>query len=387
MKAKLLRLTLLLPLFALFFGCRDEVKSTWLVEANSDPMEVYGVVDPIHDDRPVSEMTLEGVIKLVGKNLANVDTVTINDVGLQIPFDAYVINGDLYLRVPYRAPIVIDNQIKITDKYERTVTVPLVVTLPALYADGLDFEWAAEGDQVNITGNYFDLYGVTADDGTVTFGGLPATIIAATKNTITVEVPAGATRDAAIVVSSPAGSATCSTPYRETTWLLGDFNGIAPSDNGNWHYQNTPRLTTSDPEPVDGIYLMYDADYPGEWSGDNWGIYFVNPGNYPADINTNRAAYNFKFEAWVGVSNMYNNLRFEFEASAAECRVWWGESPGIPLYAWRTVTIPAEKIKGGGGDADLGTAGPAFQMVMQGPTACHMYLAIDNPRFSLKPVH
>jgi hypothetical protein len=341
---------------------------------------------------------LEQLIKITGKNLANTASVFMNDVEVEMPMYANVVNGILYIRVPYIAPTVVDNKIKVTDTYGNTAEVSdFVVTIPNMQGAGPAgvMEWVAPGGELTITGDYFDLYRMTdTTGGIVKIGDLEAPFLEMTKTTLKVTVPAGATANSDITLISATGeTVVCKNRYRDRRWLLGDFNDKGFVTNGRWSYQGgtgNPSDPTdpTDPAPIDGIYLKYKASYPGGWSGDTWGVYRVdNSPNVPDDINTNRTAYNFKFEAWAGLPPG-SAIRFEFEGEAAEVRVWWWGAIGLSgspdlypptpvLNQWQTVSIPAELI------------GPnpitkTFQMVAHGPDACEMYVAIDNPRFSLK---
>jgi hypothetical protein len=382
---------------ALVAGCKDD-NSTWLVATSTAPIEVKSVVDPTKNDAPVTGAVLEQLIKITGKNLANTASVRINDVEVEIPMYANVVNGILYVRVPYTAPTAVDNKIKITDKYGNVAEVPdFVVSLPSMQGNGPggQMEWAAPGQELTILGDYFDLYRMTDSmGGTVKIGTLDAPIVSMTKNELKVTVPAGAVANSDITLISPTGATvSCKNRYRDERHLLGDFNDKGFVTNGRWWYQgNTGNpsdpSSPSDPAPIDGVYLMYKASYPGGWNGDTWGVYRVdNTPAVPDDINDNRTAYNFKFEAWAGLPPGAA-IRFEFEGEADEVRCWWWGAIGLSgdaslypsapaLNQWQTVTIPAELI-------GPGPITKTFQMVAHGPDACEMYVAIDNPRFSLK---
>ena len=151
---------LLLPLSvagsSFFTGCDDN--ETWLVHTDDGPIVIEKIVDPHNWDAPISDVHLEQMIKIVGKNLNNADTIVINDVGLSMPGDAMKINGEIYIRVPYTAPMVFDNKIKITDKNDRTVEATLNVSVPPVAFTKMECEYVPEGGMLVITGNYFDLY-------------------------------------------------------------------------------------------------------------------------------------------------------------------------------------------------------------------------------------
>lgn len=353
-------------------------------------MIIQKVVDPKNWDAPIQGAELEQMIKLVGKNLNNADTITINDVGVSMPGDAMIVNGEIYIRIPYSAPTVIDNKIKITDIYNRTVEYDnFVISLPKMTATGMDLEWAAPGTDVTFYGNYFDLYRMTdEDESKVLFGTNEATIVNMTKTLLTVTVPAGAAPNDEIKLQSVTGE-TVKMPfkYRDQQWLLNDFTAKNGEVHGGFTYQNAP-AESGDPNAIDGTYLKYKANFPGGWSADGWGVLdmWVSDvaGKLPDDINTNRNKYSFKFEAWAALEPI-KVIRFEFESwDPNETRCWWYDVELFPepvIGKWHTVTLPAESIISSIGG--IGTI-KCFRIVAQGPDAGEVYLAIDNPRFALK---
>lgn len=373
MKIKFLRFVVIVSSLAFVFGCSDNDR--WLEKTTSDPMVITKVVDPFAmNTTPITSAYMEEMVMLIGKNLANTKKVLVNDIELEMPSDAYVIANNLYLRIPYSAPTVIDNKIKITDIYDRTVEVPFTVMIPSMIATGMDCEYTPAGSEMIIYGDYFDLFEMTVEDGQVFFGTREATIVGTTKTSVTVIVPDNIPDDTEIRLETPLAQAICKTPYRETEYLLTDFESSLGGTSYGVTYQDTP-LEPGDPEPIDGTYMKHKGYYPGGWE---WqGVYYKGPVTIPDDINTNRSAYNFKFEAWAGAELTTSIVRFEFEASAPEIRVWWGNDPSFPIGKWLTVTIPAEDITG----ADILDV---FQIAMHWGDAADMYFCIDNPRFSRK---
>jgi hypothetical protein len=391
MNAKTLKMTLMLFLAIAVFSCKED-DSTWLVETTSGPITIEKVVDPTNYDAPITGAVLEQLIKITGKNLTNTVSVFINDVEVEMPMYANVVNGVLYIRVPYTAPTIVDNKIKVTDKYGNMAEVSdFTITLPHMQGVGPagTMEWVAPGGELTITGDYFDFYRMTdTTGGIVKIGNLEAPILEMTKTTLKVTVPAGATANSDITLISITGETmVCKNRYRDGRWLMTDFNDKAGDGSlvyTNWVYQSSA-LAGDDPAPLDGTYLMYKGNYPGGYNSQGWGVLdLFGISTIPEDINTNRDRYDFKFEAWTAILPIMF-CRFEFESwDPNETRTWWyynniGTEP--VLGQWQTISIPAEQITSNvGGIGDI----KCFRIVDQGSTAGAVHAAIDNPRFSLK---
>ncbi|MDR1743399.1 MAG: IPT/TIG domain-containing protein [Dysgonamonadaceae bacterium] len=370
--------------------------ATWLVETTDSPIVVEKVVDPTSYDTPVTGASLEQLIKVIGTNLANTASVYINDVEAEMPLYANVVNGILYIRVPYIAPTIVDNKIKITDKNGNTTEIPnFVITLPHMQGNGPtgQMEWVEPGKELTISGDYFDLYRMDeTTGGVVKIGNQNAQIVSMSKTEIKIIVPASATPNSDITLISPTGETViCKNRYRDGRWLMTDFNDKAGNGSlvySNWIYQSSA-LANGDPEPVDGTYLLYSGVYPGGYSAQGWGVLdMFGLSTIPDNINTERDQYYFKFEAWTEFPPIMF-CRFEFESwDPNETRTWWhyDNSGNIPVTApvlgqWYTVSIPAEMIT-----SNVGGIGviKCFRIVDQGSTAGAVHAAIDNPRFSLK---
>jgi len=394
MKFKIIKFGILVPLLIFsFFSCKEDSNdSTWLANSNTDPIEVYKVVDPINYDAIITEAKIKQLIKLVGKNLDNVKTVSINGVVLEMPLDANLLNGVLYVRIPYERPAddKIDNLITLTDIYGNVATTPISIFIPSISALGMDFEWAAEGSEMTILGDFFDFYQMVDSLGAeVTIGGVKAPILKTSPTELTVKVPAGAGENSDIILTNPKGlTVTCNSKYKNTDAVITNFSDrTLHSRFGKWIYKDAA-VDADDPEPIDGMYLQYKGEHPGGWNSEGWGVLDMYSGdnpNIPTDINTNRSAYNFKFEAWTENKLEAFLVRFEFESwDPGETRCWWyteGESNEPVVGKWQTIVIPAEKIAGN--NSPLGDI-KCFRIVDQSSEGGYFNIAIDNPRFVLK---
>lgn len=385
----------MLSLSLLLAGCKED-DSTWLVKTTTDPIEIYGVVDPANYDAPISAAQIEQTIKLTGKNLGSVSSIMINDVEVEMQTEAVVVNGAIYIQIPYKAPVDVDNKIKLTDEYGNKAETALTVSLPAMAADAMDCEWAAPGTDAIIEGNYFDLYRMDDAESSVTFGSLNAVIKSATKTQVTVTVPAGATRDSEIKLTSVTGeSVVLPFKYRDTQWLQADFNATNRAPWTKWSdfmfFFVNDASSMGGPAGIDGIFFGMMGTYPAGWDAE-WGIYDDWSGNnIPADINTNRSAYYLKFEVWIPDNTAYvpsYGIRFQFgsDADGGDNRHFWynPDNSTAPVRGkWTTVKVPVETIFNDGGKQG---SFQHFRIACQCPDGVSRYVAyaIDNPRYGLK---
>ncbi len=380
---KFLRIILISLLF--IAGCEED--ETWLVSSDDGPMVIEKICDPSNWDAPITAVAIDQVIKVSGKNLANIDTIMINDVGVSYPGDAFLVNGVLYVRVPYVVPVEIDNKIKLTDKEGRTVSAALTVSIPDLKITGMECEYIADGGELVIQGDYFDLWGFGDPDETesgpdervVKIGDKQAEIITASKTSITVLVPDGTAANSKVSIENEftnsvlGGAVDCPGYFRDSKWLLENFSWDLNSNGVREIIIPPVDPSSGNPEPVADRYFRYKGTYSA-WAWD--GISYKNPfpGGAPDDLNTNPGKYAIKFEIWAGSQMLGNNLAFFFNGQSNVIRV--GKDESIPVGKWVTVTIPCTTFSSPNGFA------PAFEFVMHGGDTVPMDFALDNIRFS-----
>lgn len=386
------KISVLIPIvisLLIFSGCNDD-NSTWLVPTNDDPMVIEKICDPSNWDAPITSASLDQLIKVTGSNLSNVDTIVINDVGITYPGDAFLVNGMLFIRVPYSVPIVVDNQLKLTDKQGRTISSSLTVSIPEVKLTKMECEYVPDGAELVIVGDYLDLWGfgapstdegggTEADTRIVKIGDLKAEILTTSKTSITVRVPAGARENSKVTIENEytnqiyGGAIPCPGKFRDSEWLLENFNWEL-KDNGTYQIVVPPVSSNSgNPQPISGNYFRYNGNYSA-W---NWnGITYKNPfpSGAPSDINTNPSKYAVKFEIWAEASMTGNNLAFFFNGQSNVARV--GNDSSIKTGQWITYTIPCTSFSSPSGFL------PAFEFVMHGGDNTNMNFAVDNIRFS-----
>ncbi len=396
MKNKFLRIFLLLAGIVVFFGCEDD--PTWLAETTDAPIAIKKIVDPNKWDAEISTANLDQVIKVIGTNLNNTDTIVNNDRGVERPLNAMLMNGALYIRIPYAAPKDRDDKLKITDKFGNTAEFPLKVTVPELKVTGMVCEYVPEGELLTIEGDYFDLYEFFAepdeddeDDAPeepwspsyVVFGDTEAPIVESSKTSIKVVVPQGTPKNCKLSLKNEiVPNANVPGRYMDqgeafiTDFEYDSFNDNYPDvayvSGPDDPTENSHALPT-DPKGVSGKYFRYKGLYPSGWNW--WGIVYKSY-TAPIGLAGHESEYALKFECYAvdPLTNAYVRL----DSGATDESYRWGNDPDFPRGEWRTYTLPLSTF-----DHPDAFANGVFQIIFhQGGQYTEMYFCMDNFRIS-----
>lgn len=377
MKTRLSSLLLALSCLTLA-GCEDD--STWLVKTTDGPMEITRIVNPKTYEE-ITTAALDQLILIQGENLNNVATVFINDVEAVKPDDMIPVNGSILVRVPYVVPTAVDNKIKLTDKQGRNVEYPLEVTVPELVVEKMNCEYTPAGSTMVISGSYFDLYGMTPDNGVVRFGDVETPILAANKTSVSVQVPGNAPANSKVTLVSDITTAECPGKYKDSDCLLQTFEDNTWNDTYKIAYVAGPNDPdhgeSTDPAGISGKYMRYHNTYVGGWAWQGFDWPLIN--NRPADFDTNAAAYAIKFECYA-VRELADPILMIIPIEGGQSDYRWGEDATFPTGEWRTCTIPLTETV-----ADMAswvnTAQAQFVFHAAG-TLKESYWCIDNVRIS-----
>ena len=137
-----------------------------------DPYSCDGapVIEAIYDAQDVSETpqaitggVLNQMIKIKGKNLSHVKSISFNGLEVDVRHAAYAERDFCNVTIPRKIPEEVTNKLVYTTE-QGTVTVDFPVNIPNLQLDGLKNEFTLQGDKVQVMGDYFDLYGFSKDE-------------------------------------------------------------------------------------------------------------------------------------------------------------------------------------------------------------------------------
>lgn len=280
-------------------GCSDPVNMNdgWEDDSKSDGAPVISYITASSDiDTKITEASLNQSLAVWGDNLTDVTSVKINDIELDLS-QIYQTRHRLELIVPRVIPSEVTNQLSITTK-RGEVTTALVISLPELILNGFSNEFAADGDTVEVTGSNFDLYEITKEDATVTFGGNPVEIFDCTENSFSMRIPEGTPTDTEtdLLITTPVVQTAAKVPFRDPGIPV-LTNDSRTWQGGWWPHGIRQVAPDSDPEaPLFLWYVTMKATYSGAWQYDNVMYTHFWLDSSAADLLANPENYWFEFE-------------------------------------------------------------------------------------------
>ncbi len=257
------------------FSCQDQPDE---YKPTSGTPEVQYVRLPISADSVITKSYMQTTVCLVGKNLRSVRKLLFNDQEALLN-SSYITDNTLLVDIPKNIPSVVTDKIYMINESGDTTTYNFHVIVPAPTVSAMSCEYAAAGDEVTITGDYFiqDPYKplqIKFNDGT-----LPVSDIKSiSKNSITFTVPSGA-QSGRVYVESVYGNSKSNFVYKDSRNILFDFDG---SHGGltSGHGWRSGKIRTSG---IDGSYLyLGGASMQGKvgatWNEDDFSMnYWPEP--------------------------------------------------------------------------------------------------------------
>ncbi len=222
-------------LFA-FSACQDVVEVEDLkakddIPSNGAP-EITKIVLANDKEFEIDGADFEDMVRIEGKNLGNVVSVKFNDVEVD-PKEIYARYDMLLAPVPRQLPGEVTDMLYITTK-NGSVSRPFTVSIPELKIDGLQNEFTNPGDTTVISGDNFDLYGITVEQADVRIGNAICTVIDATRSDITLQIPANAQPNTDLTIQGGEMAEPVAIPYMNTGHQIFDFNDW-PGSGGFTH--------------------------------------------------------------------------------------------------------------------------------------------------------
>ena len=340
---------------------------------------------------PLNGGVLNQMIHIKGQNLANAKKIRFNDVDVDVR-QVYATTDEAWVKIPRVIPGV-QNDILLYETDKGTTEINFPVSIPSVEIEGLKNEFALQGNQVQITSDYMDLYGF--NDTTETS---PAKVYienvdagyrkeihcdSCSEKFTSIVIPEDCPDNSLIHFSwhEISGDKTVTLPYRMTDQLMfGNFNG----DLGWWNDWGKGLVTdgtnSGDPESLGFGFLRVKGTYDA-WSwnstgfGCNWKWF---------DASAHPENYVLKFEVATNSSNPFNNYgdngasgsknggyNFTLQAGGEGRCQFDPVSMGInnTYGKWVTVSIPLTDVLKGGSLPTAENQFIALELVMQPNTA------------------
>lgn len=352
--------------------------------------QIYDVQDTGYV-APLNGGVLNQMIHIKGQNLANAKKIRFNDVDVDVR-QVYATTDEAWVKIPRVIPGV-QNDILLYETDKGTTEINFPVSIPSVEIEGLKNEFALQGNQVQITSDYMDLYGF--NDTTETS---PAKVYienvdagyrkeihcdSCSEKFTSIVIPKDCPDNSLIHFSwhEISGDKTVTLPYRMTDQLMfGNFNG----DLGWWNDWGKGLVTdgtnSGDPESLGFGFLRVKGTYDA-WSwnstgfGCNWKWFdaSAHPENYVLKFevatNSSNPFKNYGDNGASGSKNGGYNLTLQ---AGGEGRCQFDPvSMGInnTYGKWVTVSIPLTDVLKGGSLPTAENQWIALEFVMQPNTA------------------
>lgn len=298
-------------------SCKDEPDK---YEPAGGTPTVYYIrpVDVGSKDSLLVSAAMESQICLVGDNLRSIKELKFNDQKAVLN-TSYITDHTLIVSVPKTIPSVVSDKMYMITTGNDTIPYDFKVIVPAPSIASMSNEWAAAGESVTITGDYFLDYGNYPLEILVGNGyRLPREAITGiSKTSITFTMPADMPEREKISIATKYGVSKAPFQYKDNRGLLFDFDtaydGVNVLGNHGWHAQKIQ----ADESSLSGNYLLLgdaDMEADGGWNDGNfafeywagtWDKTFDGDGpklNDVADF-TNWTEKSIKFEMLVPTAN------------------------------------------------------------------------------------
>ena len=352
--------------------------------------QIYDVQDTGYV-APLNGGVLNQMIHIKGQNLANAKKIRFNDVDVDVR-QVYATTDEAWVKIPRVIPGV-QNDILLYETDKGTTEINFPVSIPSVEIEGLKNEFALQGNQVQITSDYMDLYGF--NDTTETS---PAKVYienvdagyrkeihcdSCSEKFTSIVIPKDCPDNSLIHFSwhEISGDKTVTLPYRMTDQLMfGNFNG----DLGWWNDWGKGLVTdgtnSGDPESLGFGFLRVKGTYDAwSWNSTGFGC------NWKwLDASAHPENYVLKFEVATNSSNPFNNYgdngasgsknggyNFTLQAGGEGRCQFDPVSMGInnTYGKWVTVSIPLTDVLKGGSLPTAENQFIALELVMQPNTA------------------
>ena len=351
-----IRYLFLVTLLFSLLGCNDIVEVDSVLQSENKPSTGAPVIDKIvlasDKEIPITQANFEDVIRIEGQNLGNVISLKINDIEVDAK-EIYSSYDKILAPIPRELPQEVTNTVYVTTELG-TASVPLIISLPNLVIDGLYNEFAQPGDTTTISGDDFDLYGITAESADIRFGDVPVNILESSRTSVTIQIPANAQPGSRISIQGDKMSEPAYISYADPgVSQLFNFNNW-PGEGAFTHASQFPDAPTnflydaSTVELIDGAPEMISPDmkyirFNGDVGAWGWMVMWAGYINIPAEVAANPSEYDIRFE--LNTSSVYPLNSF------ARIMVgnfgWYPASSGVPINTqgkWMTMRIPANSL-------------------------------------------
>lgn len=266
-------------------------------------------------DIVITQAFMQEAVCLVGNNLRSINQLWFNDQEAVLN-TSYITENTLVVSVPKTKATVRTDKIYMITAAKDTVTYDFVVLAPAPVVKAMSNEFAKEGEEVTITGQYF------ISPITIEFQGavIEEADMQLSETAVTFKIPAG-TQPGVVKVTTASGTTKAPFQYRDPRGLITNFDGGTDIVPQGWNFKGEYKSEGG----VDGNYVelksanvldesgAWNEDYKidfwcGNWNGDPMSV-TSGPGTpicYVVDF-TDFKNMALKFEICIPKSNPWSS--------------------------------------------------------------------------------
>lgn len=266
-------------------------------------------------DIVITQAFMQEAVCLVGNNLRSINQLWFNDQEAVLN-TSYITDNTLVVSVPKTKATVRTDKIYMITAAKDTVTYDFVVLAPAPVVKAMSNEYAKEGEEVTITGQYF------ISPITIEFQGavIEEADMKLSETAATFKIPAGI-QPGVVKVTTASGTTKAPFQYRDPRGLITNFDGGTDVVPQGWNFKGEYKSEGG----VDGNYVelksanvldesgAWNEDYKidfwcGNWNGDPMSV-TSGPGTpicYVVDF-TDFKNMALKFEICIPKSNPWSS--------------------------------------------------------------------------------
>ena len=266
-------------------------------------------------DIVITQAFMQEAVCLVGNNLRSINQLWFNDQEAVLN-TSYITDNTLVVSVPKNKATVQTDKIYMITAAKDTVTYDFLVLAPAPVVKAMSNEYAKEGEEVTITGQYF-ISPITIEfQGTV----IEEADMKLSETAVSFKIPAG-TQPGVVKVTTASGTTKAPFQYRDPRGLITNFDGGTDIVPQGWNFKGEYKSENG----VDGNYVelksanvldesgAWNEDYKidfwcGNWNGDPMSV-TSGPGTpicYVVDF-TDFKNMALKFEICIPKSNPWSS--------------------------------------------------------------------------------
>lgn len=265
--------------------------------------------------------SMGSTVALIGEGLEGVCEVWFNDQKAKLN-PVYVTKTSIVVTIPGSMPDQITNKIYLKTKKGKESDHEFAVIIPSPRVLSISNEWAADGSEVTITGNYFFGDQDNKIKEVLFPGNLSAEIISFTESALTCKVPEGAL-PGTVTIESIYGKGRSEFTFRESEGIF--IDGDNPEVWNTWG-----RSEFATEGGTSGQYIKLSGETANwQWPGEKLQLVYMNPSETILVPDGDPSEYTLKFEYYC--HNWADTWMYLWFTPKQDCNI---DDADIAMYTW-----------------------------------------------------